>query len=378
MHLESYQPRLQRYQKFINKQFIDSLLWNKDYSIENIREDLKKKISSGQIKKIIFTGMGCSAIVSDLIKGFFADQKNSTYVDVINDYDLDILVDKADLMDEKTLIIVSSYSGHSQEPIHFYNKIKNLTPNIVFLTSGGKLADIATKDDISIIYWKLRNPDREYPLFHVTQYFSILLDAFFELKILKSNFQDVLKETTDYLKNEFTLEKIEQANKLAQKLRDREIVFIASPKWYVSLLKLADMHFNEMSMASAHRNFFHEFTHSEIAAFSHPKQKMAIVLFRDIGDDQYINDKMDKFIKIITNPATQNENIELLEIVLNQQNFVSKLFSTLLFLNHMAYFLGLYYNTPSRELISTAAGNPWYSQEIIQSELKEKTAENFT
>jgi len=377
MHLKSLQPRLQRYQQFINTQFIESLLWNKDYSIENIHDDLKNKISLGKIKKIIFTGMGCSAIVSDLIKGFFADQKISTYVDVINDYDIDILVDKADLMDEKTLIIVSSYSGHSQEPIHFYNRIKNLTSNIIFLTSGGKLADIARHDNISIIYWKLRNPDREYPLFHVPQYFSILLDVFFELKILKSNFHDALKETVNHLKNEFTAEKITQANILSEKLRDREIVFIASPKWYVSLLKLADMHFNEMSMASAHRNYFHEFTHSEIAVFSHPKQKMGIVLFRDIGDDQYINNKMDNFIEIITNPqAEPNKNIELLEILLNQENFVTKLFSTLLFLNHIAYFLGLYYNTPSRELISTAAGNPWYSQKIIQSE-QEKKEEHF-
>lgn len=365
------QPRIKRYKNFIEEQFIDSLLWNRDYSMDHLSEKLRNKISKGQFKKIIFTGMGCSAIVSDVIKGFFADQQISIYIDVINDYDFDVLVDKNDLMDEKTLVIISSYSGHSQEPIHFYQRVKTLTQNIAFLTSGGQLAEIGRQDDISVIYWKLRNPDREYPLFHVPQYFSILLDLFFQLGILKSNYQTQLAQAVESLKREFTPDKIHSAERIANSLQHREIVFIASPKWYVSLLKLADMHFNEMAMVPAHRNYFHEFTHSEVAVFSDPPRPLAIVLFRDANGDKYIQDKMDRFIQLITDKkAEQNKKITLVEIKLNQDGFLDKFFSTLLYLNHIAYFLGVYSDVKSRELISTAAGNPWYNQNTIQQELK--------
>ena len=182
------QPRLNRYKQFIESQFIDSLLWNEDYSLKGLKPKLKEKIMSGHYKRIVFTGMGCSAIVSDVIKGFFADQQIPIFIDVINDYDINVLIDKDVIQDDHTLIIISSYSGYSQEPIHFYRNIKHLTNNIIFITAGGQLSEIAKEDDISIIFWQLRNPDREYPLFHVPQYFSIFLNVFYELKIFKTNY----------------------------------------------------------------------------------------------------------------------------------------------------------------------------------------------
>jgi glucose/mannose-6-phosphate isomerase len=89
--------------------------------------------------------MDCSAIVFDIVKGFFADQKIPIYVEVINDYEIDFLVSKEILQDGKTLVIISSYSGFSQEPINAYHKIKEYTKDIIFLTSGGKLEQIAKK-----------------------------------------------------------------------------------------------------------------------------------------------------------------------------------------------------------------------------------------
>lgn len=363
------QPRLHRYKKFIDNQFIDSLLWNKDYSLEKLNPELRNKIESGQFKKIVFTGMGCSAIVSDVIKGFFTSQQIPIYIDVINDYGIHLLIDEEVLKDKNTLIIISSYSGYSQEPMKFYQNVKSLTQNIIFLTTGGELAEIAKQDGISTIYWKLRSPDREYPLFHVPQYFSILLDIFAELKMLDSNFKNELKETAKYLKQEFSATKIKLAESIAGKLRDKEIIIIANPLWYVSLLKLVDMHFNEMSMSPAHRNFLHEFTHSEVAVLTDPKSKHAVMLFRDIDEDHYTREKAERLISVLNDKKMeQNNHIELIEIKMDQNNFFNKLFSTLFFVNHIAYHLGTYYDTKSRELISTTAGNPWYSQKTIQSE----------
>lgn len=78
---------------------------------------------------------------------------------------------------------------------------------------------------------------------------------------------------------------------------------LASPKWHQSLLKLAKMHFNEMAMAPAARNYFHEFCHSEVATLSDPGCRHAVLLFRDTDDDAYTQAKMDNLAALLTPPS---------------------------------------------------------------------------
>jgi len=359
------QSRLKRYKNFIDDEFIKSILWNEDYSLEGLDIELRQKIEVGNIKRIVFTGMGCSAIVSDVIKAFFINENISIQIDVVNGYDYQYLIDTASIKDNSTLIIISSYSGFSKEPVLFYEKIRDLNKNIVFLTSGGKLEEMAHEENVSLIKWELRNPDREYPLFHVPQYFSILLRIFHELKILPSDYYNELETTAKYLETQQTQIR-DWGKKTAKILQDSEIVLLATPKWHLALLKLALMHLNEMSMVSAHRNYFHEFCHSEIAIFSHPNSKKSVLLVRGSGEDDYSLKKMDNLVSLIQNEV--NEHIEIVELSVKRSNFFFEFFEMLLMINELAFNLGKELDTPSRELISQAAENPWYNQETIQSE----------
>jgi glucose/mannose-6-phosphate isomerase len=370
------QPRLKRYKQFIEKEFISGLTRNKEYSL-NLKKELEDKIRNNQFSRILFTGMGCSAIVSDIIKGFFADPKIPIHVEVINDYEIDFLVNKEILQDRKTLVIISSYSGFSQEPINAYEQIKEYTKDIIFLTSGGKLEKIAKKENVSLIYWKIVNPDREYPLFYATQYFVILLDVFHKLGMIKSNYESELKKAADAIKKEFTKNKIKEAEKVAKNLRNKDIILLASPKWYLTLLKLVKMHINEMAMAPAHRNFIHEFGHSEIAVFTDPKSKQSLLIFMDKNEDNYTKNKIANLIKILTEKVPQNKNITVQEIKINQKDFFQQFFFTLLFIQYISYFLGVYYNYKSRELISRAAQNPWYNIKTIKKELGSKSKDYY-
>lgn len=366
------QPRLIRYKEFIERDYLKGLLKNKEYSLE-IKKELEEKIRNKKFKRILFTGMGCSAIVSDIIKGFFSNKKIPIQVEVINDYQLDYLLDKEIFKDEKTLVIISSYSGYSQEPINAYEEIKKLTKDIIFLTSGGKLGQIANKDQVSTIYWKIENPDREYPLFHATQYFSILLDIFHKLNLLDTNYEKEIVETVNYLKKEFNKEKINQAKQIAKRMENKDIILLASPKWYLTLLKLADMHINEMAMAPSHRNYLHEFGHSEVAILSDPKMKQFVAIFKDSEEDQYTKDKIKRIKELLKEGVKQNKNIDVEVIDLNQKDFLKKFFSSLLFIQYISYYLGIYYDFKSRELISIAAGNSWYNIKTIKKELGKKS-----
>ena len=63
--------RLERYRSFIEKDFIERLTKNKEYSLEKVNDELKKKLESGKFEHLVITGMGCSGIVANIIKDFF-------------------------------------------------------------------------------------------------------------------------------------------------------------------------------------------------------------------------------------------------------------------------------------------------------------------
>lgn len=365
------QPRLERLSMVIGTPLFESLLWGHEYSLDFLNEDLQKRVESGQFNRLVFYGMGCSSVVSDVVKGFFKSEKVPIHVDVINDYDLSWFVDENILKSDQTLTIIVCYSGWSREPILFYEKMMTLTKNknLIVLSGGGKIADICKEDGSSLILYKLRHADREYPLYHVQQFFAIFIDLFHKLKLIKSEYHTELKELVEFLKMTFDSKKLKEAEAVAERLRDSEIVFLSTPKWYVPLLKQTTMFFNEIAMVPAHRNLLHEFTHTEVAAFSSPKSKLSIVIFSDVDDDdEYTRDKVEILSHVFDNKKVpQNKKIEFVNIKLNQKNFFQKFFYAHFFSVYVAYYLGIYNDAEGRDLISITAGNPWWSQKSIEA-----------
>ncbi|MBB4887118.1 SIS domain-containing protein [Streptomyces netropsis] len=361
--------RLDRYEEFIEKEYRAGLTKPDEYSLEAITPKLRSRFANGEFKRIVFTGMGCSAIVSDIVRGYFAEIGSPIEVHVLNDYDFRFLAPSSVLDDEGTLYIISSYSGHSQEPVLAYQGLKSKQDRVLLLTSGGKLAGLGQADGVSIAYWRLREPDREYPLFHVSQYFAILMDMFHKLGLLDDNHHTRLAELSAELEADYDNTRRELVERVAHDSQDANVIMIASPKWHESLLKLAKMHFNEMSMVPAARNYFHEFCHSEVATLSDPDRKHSVIWFADPDDDDYTIAKGENLVRLLTEERPENLNVRISRVDLGEGDFLRKYFNALNIVQHTALALGRYHETNSRDLISESAGNPWYHSTTIESEL---------
>jgi glucose/mannose-6-phosphate isomerase len=239
--------------------------------------------------------------------------------------------------------------------------------NLIVLSGGGKIAALCQEHGTSLIQYKLRHADREYPLYHVQQFFSIFLDLFYKLKITKSSYQSELEDSVKFLKAEFHEETLKRAEAVAEKLRGSRIVLLSTADWYVTLLKQTTMFFNEIAMVPTHRNLLHEFTHTEVAAYSNPTNKQAIVVFCDSNADEYTRNKVQTLEELFgRKEVSQNGNIEFVKIELDQGNFFKKFFFTHFFTIYVAYYLGKYSDVEGRDLISIAAKNPWWSQRSIE------------
>ena len=363
------QPRLERLTPMLGDPLFESILWGHEYSLDGLDQGLRARIEAQQFNRIVFYGMGCSSVVSDIVKGFFRDQGIPIHVDVINDYEIDWFINREVFKDEKTLTIIVCYSGWSVEPCLFYENMQKMTSNrnLIVLSGGGKIAAMCRADGTSLIQYKLRHADREYPLYHVQQFFAIFLDLFHKLKLTSSSYEAELKDSVEFLKTELTEEKLAQAAAIAKRLSGCRIAFLATAKWYVSLLKQVTMFFNEIAMVPSHRNLLHEFSHTEVAAYSNPSEKQAIVTFSDSDDDEYTRNKVATLATLFGDKSVpQNKNIEIVNIELDQGSFFRKFFFAHFFSIYVAYYLALEADVEGRDLISVAAKNPWWSQRSIE------------
>ncbi|MFI5661928.1 SIS domain-containing protein [Streptomyces sp. NPDC051684] len=363
------QGRLERLEGMLGEPLFESILWGHEYDLGGLDEGLRKRIEAGQFKRIVFYGMGCSSVVSDIVKGFFLTEGIPIRVDVVNDYDLEWFVDPDVLKAETTLTIIVCYSGWSVEPCLFFDRMREMTGNrnLIVLSGGGKIASLCEEHDTSLIQYKLRHADREYPLYHVQQFFSIFLDLFHQLKITKSSYRAELEESVRFLKEEFNGATLARAQELAGRLRGSRIALLGTADWYVTLLKQTTMFFNEIAMVPTHRNLLHEFSHTEVAAYSDPGNKQAIITFLDSSADDYTRDKVKTLEGLFGDKSVpQNGNIEFINIDLDQETFFKKFFFGHFFTVYIAYYLGLHADVAGRDLISIAAKNPWWSQRSIE------------
>ena len=91
---------------------------------------------SSNYNKVVIAGMGGSAIAGLIVKDLLPH--------------MNIVVERNYVpntsIDQDTLVIVSSYSGNTEETLSYYNCAKELTDNIFGISSGGKLLEALKSD----------------------------------------------------------------------------------------------------------------------------------------------------------------------------------------------------------------------------------------
>jgi len=109
-----------------------------------IGEVFNLKINRNDVKNILFAGMGGSAISGDLIISCLNRQLNIPVL-VNRNYTL------PNFVDQSSLVIASSYSGNTEEAISCYEDAKAKGAQIICISSGGELTQMAKHDSIPLI-----------------------------------------------------------------------------------------------------------------------------------------------------------------------------------------------------------------------------------
>ena len=263
-----------------------------------------------KINKIVFAGMGGSGLAAKTYKDWL---KFDVPFEIIQDYDL------PEYIDSNTLLIVSSYSGNTEETLSIFNQATKedlneiKKPLLVVITQGGKLEELAKQQNIPIILL----PTGFQPRMTLGYQLRALCEIFEACNFNKGSLEE-LSKSADWLKN-----KLEQweplvptnkndAKKLALDIIGKSVIIYSSIK-FSSVAYKWKISFNENAKSLAWCNQLPEFNHNEFIGWtSQPVNKpFSIIDIRSSLDNQQTKKRFEISEQLLSGIRPAPEIIEL-------------------------------------------------------------------
>jgi len=286
--------------------------------------------------KIIFTGLGGSAIGADLVRSYLYFESSIPIV-VSRDYEIPAFVDSS------TLVFVASYSGNTEEALCAYKEAHKRGATIIAVSSGGKLKELAQGHNITFIGIPQGIPPR-----CAFGYQSIIpLVILAKLGLIKEQAAYInqairaLEELRDNALSPKVSLKDNIAKAVAAKLYNKFTV-IYSPSVhfdFCSIRMRAQIAENSKALASSH--VFPEMNHNEIVGWVNPKKlfkDFVVVMLRDKGVHPRVSLRMD-----ITRDILKKEGVKVIEIRSRGEGLLSRIFSLCYTGDFISYYLAVLY-----------------------------------
>ena len=210
---------------------------------------------SKNIQNIVITGLGGSGIGGTIISELVSD--SCTLPIIINkDYFLPAFVN------ENTLLIVSSYSGNTEETLSAMQQAISKKAQIVCITSGGKVLELAKQHQFDFIEIPGDNPPRSCIGYSLVQLIKVLVAKDFADKTLFSD----LEKAIALLDKENAAIKIE-SQKIAEKLLNKITVIYSLGTCEGAVVRFRQQ-INENSKMLCWHHVFPEMNHNELVGWT--------------------------------------------------------------------------------------------------------------
>jgi glucose/mannose-6-phosphate isomerase len=197
-------------------------------------------------------------------------------------------------VDRNTLVIVSSYSGNTEETLSAMQIALERGSRVVCVTSGGKILDIAKERGLDHIIIPGGMPPRACLAYSFTQLFYIL-NGF---GLIGNAFRDDLEASIHFLDHEE--EHIcSEAYYLAEKLH-KKVPVIYSQANYEGVCVRFRQQINENSKMLCWHHALPEMNHNELVGWTQPNDKLAVIFFRNEDDYERTRKRMELTREIVT------------------------------------------------------------------------------
>lgn len=243
---------------------------SQQYKQTGFEAEIQQKLATPQskIQKIVLAGMGGSALAGLLAQVWLKDELQHPF-EVVRGYSL------PQYIDQNTFVIVSSYSGNTEEVLSCLEQALSRQATVVVIASGGQLIDQAEAHQLPYVVL----PQGLQPRYGVIYNLKAVVALLSEYQQVSQDKIAELMSLTDWLSQESA--KWDQtvptdqnyAKKIAQEAVGKTAIFyggeLTAPiayKWKIS--------WNENAKNVAFWNEYPEFNHNEFMGWgSHPVEK---------------------------------------------------------------------------------------------------------
>ena len=285
-------------------------------------------------KNIVCTGLGGSAIGADLVRSYIAE-----------DTQIPVLVNRnytlPNFVTEDTLVIVSSYSGNTEETLSAYREAVSRGSNIIVTTSGGKLEKAAKEDDLPCLTIPGGFPPRcalgysFFPLLTILAKIGIIKDQAAFIDDAIHNLRKLKDSKIGYK----VMRKDNSAKKIAAEIFGKLPVIYAGQDHIDAVVtrwrgQLAE---NSKTLSSGH--LFPEMNHNEIVGWENPKEVLkecVAIILRDIADHPRISKRMDA-----TRNLLKRDKVKVLEVFSSGRELLARIFSLVYIGDFVSFYLAI-------------------------------------
>ena len=237
----------------------------------NIGNNAKLTVSKNKISNVLICGLGGSGIGGSIVSEL-----------VINDATVPVNISKGYFIpayvNEKTLVIISSYSGNTEETLNCMELAIAKNAKIVSITSGGKVLEISKTKSFDHIVVPGGMPPRACLGYSLTQLFFVL--NFFG--IIGNNFKQELEASIKLIDSEEN-DIIAEAKTIAQKLKAKIPVIYATTYNEGVAIRFRQQ-LNENAKILCWHQIIPEMNHNELVGWTEKNDSLAVLIFLDKDD----------------------------------------------------------------------------------------------
>ncbi len=236
--------------------------------------------AAGEFNNVVVTGLGGSGIGGSIVQNYVFDKMKIPFI-VNKDYFLPTFVNK------KSLVIVCSYSGNTEETLAALYQAQKAKATIVCITSGGKVAEFANKKNIDCILVPAGMPPRSCIGYSLVQILYVLahygqIENKFEAEIKRA-----IKAMTEGEK-----ETQKKAAVIAKKVFGK-LPIIYSASHFEGVAVRFRQQLNENSKLLCWHGAIPEMNHNELVGWRDDAKDKAVLILRTKEDYERVQTRME-------------------------------------------------------------------------------------
>lgn len=319
--------------------------------IQNFPNQIKRAIEIGEsaqinsssvsFNHIFISGLGGSGIGGTIFSQIVADELSIPIL-VNKDYSLPAYIG------EKSLVIICSYSGNTEETLEVLRKAKDKAGKIICITSGGAILDFAKENNYDYIVIDGGMPPRSCFAYSFVQLFYVLNG----LGLINADFKIKLEKSAALLLSEQHEIKT-LANQMAIDLKD-SIPVIYSDASYEGVGVRFRQQINENSKMLCWHHVIPEMNHNELVGWRGNYPNVKAVFLRNESDFIRNQERME-FLKEVIKPYCAG----IYEINSKGESNIERTFYLIHFVDWISQYLGVMngFDTAEIDVINKLKGS---------------------